>query len=249
MKKTKLLKLLLRIFIGLIILVFLLFIAAFIFLKHSQSSSKLLETSETDTVSLVWEPYACGGDCPYYRVLDAGKENNQKYVGKLADIQGYDVWQEFSKMKGVDDNQANDIYGAIFTSDKFVCTGRFKLYSKNLFWQCCMDSDDLAFEAEVCRQIPLSEEEQCRRLQYSFKEMNGREPDLLPQEAEAGDAEAQYLLGIMYEDGWACQPEDLDLARHWYEKSAGQGHQYAGEALERLRKEAEEKARPAENNE
>lgn len=40
--------------------------------------------------------------------------------------------------------------------------------------------------------------------------------------AELGDAEAQYNLGVMYDEG-AGRPRDLDVAAGWYRKAALQG--------------------------
>ena len=40
--------------------------------------------------------------------------------------------------------------------------------------------------------------------------------------AELGDAEAQYNLGVMYDEG-AGRERDLGLAAQWYRKAAGQG--------------------------
>ena len=41
--------------------------------------------------------------------------------------------------------------------------------------------------------------------------------------AEAGNAEAQFLLGTLYEEGRGVPP-DFDEAAHWYERAATQGH-------------------------
>ena len=40
--------------------------------------------------------------------------------------------------------------------------------------------------------------------------------------AELGDAEAQYNLGVMYDEG-AGRARDLAMAAQWYEKAAEQG--------------------------
>lgn len=49
--------------------------------------------------------------------------------------------------------------------------------------------------------------------------------------ASHGNAEAQFKLGGMYEDGQGV-PQNFDEARQWYEKAAAQGYQ---PAVERLR--------------
>ncbi len=41
--------------------------------------------------------------------------------------------------------------------------------------------------------------------------------------AEQGDAEAQYLLGYMYEKGNSV-PQDIQKAEHWYSMAAAQWH-------------------------
>ncbi len=40
--------------------------------------------------------------------------------------------------------------------------------------------------------------------------------------AEQGDAEAQYNLGLLYDNGWGV-PQDYGQARQWFEKAASQG--------------------------
>jgi hypothetical protein len=40
--------------------------------------------------------------------------------------------------------------------------------------------------------------------------------------AELGDAEAQYNIGVMYDEG-AGRPQDLAAAANWYRKAAQQG--------------------------
>ncbi len=51
--------------------------------------------------------------------------------------------------------------------------------------------------------------------------------------AEQGDADAQYLLGLMYRNGLDV-PEDYKLAVEWYRKSAEQGIKHARDAVSRL---------------
>ncbi len=46
--------------------------------------------------------------------------------------------------------------------------------------------------------------------------------DLFRAEAEAGNADAQYMLGAIYNDG-QIGPRDYATAARWYEKAAGQG--------------------------
>jgi TPR repeat protein len=44
--------------------------------------------------------------------------------------------------------------------------------------------------------------------------------------AEQGDAQAQYNLGIMYDNGQDV-PQDYTAAASWYRKAAEQGHAQA----------------------
>ena len=46
---------------------------------------------------------------------------------------------------------------------------------------------------------------------------------LLKKDAEAGNAEAQFELGLMHHEGQGV-PQDYAEARRWYEKAAAQGH-------------------------
>lgn len=48
--------------------------------------------------------------------------------------------------------------------------------------------------------------------------------------AEKGNAEAQYILGIMYVEGKAV-PQDYKVAMSWYRKAADQGHAGAQTSL------------------
>ena len=50
------------------------------------------------------------------------------------------------------------------------------------------------------------------------------------EQAEAGDAEAQYLLGFALEHG-VHDAIDLEAARAWYERAAAQGHPRAAYRL------------------
>jgi len=49
--------------------------------------------------------------------------------------------------------------------------------------------------------------------------------------ANAGDADAQYQLGVMCREGLGI-PVDAAQARVWFEKAAAQGHEAARAALE-----------------
>ena len=46
------------------------------------------------------------------------------------------------------------------------------------------------------------------------------------KEAEQGNADAQYRLGVMYGNGYGVQQNDEESAK-WYRKAAEQGHAYA----------------------
>lgn len=50
----------------------------------------------------------------------------------------------------------------------------------------------------------------------------GRAAELFTQAAEAGDAEAQYAIAVMYQTG-VGKPQDPQQAEHWLERSAAQG--------------------------
>ena len=51
--------------------------------------------------------------------------------------------------------------------------------------------------------------------------------------AERGLADAQFILGFMYENGYGVE-QDLRKAREWYQKAANQGNEDAKKVLERL---------------
>lgn len=59
------------------------------------------------------------------------------------------------------------------------------------------------------------------------EDFTGIEPEVVQQSAEQGNANAQLMLGTMYEDGVGGLPSDLRLAAHWYEKAAKQGYMKA----------------------
>ncbi len=52
--------------------------------------------------------------------------------------------------------------------------------------------------------------------------------------AEQGLAQAQFNLGLMYENGLSVQ-KDVNEARKWYQKSAAQEYSKSKQALERLK--------------
>lgn len=58
----------------------------------------------------------------------------------------------------------------------------------------------------------------------SNMDMTGIEPAVLRQSAEAGDKQAQLMLGTMYEDGVGGLPSDLREAAYWYEQAARQDY-------------------------
>ncbi len=51
--------------------------------------------------------------------------------------------------------------------------------------------------------------------------------------ADAGNIDAQYAIGYMYNLGYGVK-KDYKEAVRWYQKAAAQGDTYAIEALERL---------------
>ncbi len=55
-------------------------------------------------------------------------------------------------------------------------------------------------------------------------DLTGVEPEVVKQSAEQGDANAQLMLGTLYEDGADGLPSDFRLAAQWYEKAAKQGY-------------------------
>ena len=55
----------------------------------------------------------------------------------------------------------------------------------------------------------------------------------LRKEANEGNAEAQFELGLMYENGRVVK-RDFEKAVEWYTKSAEQGHQIAKIVLSEL---------------
>ena len=53
--------------------------------------------------------------------------------------------------------------------------------------------------------------------------------------AEAGDANAQNLLGVMYDVGFGVQEDDKEAVK-WYRKAAAQGNKQAQKELNNLLK-------------
>lgn len=51
--------------------------------------------------------------------------------------------------------------------------------------------------------------------------------------AEQGHANAQYMLGLMYDNGYGVMP-DYEEARKWYRKAAEQGDTFAQSRLNQL---------------
>ncbi|OQX16593.1 MAG: hypothetical protein BWK73_03210 [Thiothrix lacustris] len=56
----------------------------------------------------------------------------------------------------------------------------------------------------------------------STLDLAGIEPEVVRQSAEAGDKQAQLMLGTLYEDGLGGLPADLREAAYWYEQAAKQ---------------------------
>ena len=50
--------------------------------------------------------------------------------------------------------------------------------------------------------------------------------------AAQGDADAQYAVGLCYEEGMGVEV-DLDEAREWYQRAAKQGHKEAKRHLKK----------------
>jgi TPR repeat protein len=59
------------------------------------------------------------------------------------------------------------------------------------------------------------------------------------KKAAAGDADAQYFIGVMYDTGGEGAPKDPAKAREWYEKSAAQGRTTAMALLAKLYEDGE----------
>jgi TPR repeat protein len=57
--------------------------------------------------------------------------------------------------------------------------------------------------------------------------------DLFNKAAESGNINAEYYLGIMYENGYGVE-QNRSNALTWYSKAASHGHPLAGQAVERI---------------
>ncbi|MEN8219382.1 MAG: PEGA domain-containing protein [Pseudomonadota bacterium] len=57
---------------------------------------------------------------------------------------------------------------------------------------------------------------------------------LLRKQAKQGHAQAQFLLGKMYDNGYGVTENDQE-ARKWYRKSAEQGYAYAQDKLKQMK--------------
>lgn len=55
-------------------------------------------------------------------------------------------------------------------------------------------------------------------------DLAGVDPATIRQSADAGDKQAQLMLGTLYEDGLGGLPSDLREAAYWYEQAAKQGY-------------------------
>ena len=51
--------------------------------------------------------------------------------------------------------------------------------------------------------------------------------------ADQGDADAQYKLGLFYENGYGVT-QDKEQAMQWYKKAAEQGNESAKSAIDRM---------------
>ena len=51
--------------------------------------------------------------------------------------------------------------------------------------------------------------------------------------ADQGDADAQYKLGVFYENGYGVT-QDKEQAMQWYKKAAEQGNESAKNAIDRM---------------
>lgn len=71
---------------------------------------------------------------------------------------------------------------------------------------------------------------------FDFQEYDNARKWLLPW-AKKGEPDAQYRLGIMYEEGLGV-PADPDRARDWYQRAAKGGHAGARKRLKKMRRSA-----------
>ena len=85
---------------------------------------------------------------------------------------------------------------------------------------------DLSFERLMCQ---ASGPEELKELQKETGQIILKQKDydkvikLFKKGAKQGDADAQYNLGYMYENGDGVEG-DYVIAAEWYEKAAAQGH-------------------------
>ncbi|QTR47415.1 SEL1-like repeat protein [Thiothrix litoralis] len=82
--------------------------------------------------------------------------------------------------------------------------------------------DSASYPAPVATKVSLSVPKQDTNA--GSVDLTGIEPEVLRQSAEAGDKQAQLMLGTMYEDGLGGLPSDLRDAAYWYEQAAKQGY-------------------------
>lgn len=107
-----------------------------------------------------------------------------------------------------------------------------EIYDADRIWRQAQTGDPKAmYEMGKCFYYGTGRSENCRlALQYLLKP------------AEEGNADAQFLVGRIYEDGelvneseYQGVTKDLDKAAEWLAKAAEQGHERARQGLERLR--------------
>lgn len=92
--------------------------------------------------------------------------------------------------------------------------------------------DSASYPEPVTTKVSLSEPEPAPNSDTSNEnssasgnvDLTGIEPEVLRQSAEAGDKQAQLMLGTLYEDGLGGLPSDLRDAAYWYEQAAKQGY-------------------------
>ena len=185
--------------------------------------AELLAVSEPDTVAMKWEFYACGNDCPYYRVNSVEKEVNKQYQGRMADLRGYE-WQAPGHGG---ENRDEAVYRAMFY-DTLVCRGVFKQFSIPSHWECCLDgADNLAFYAESCEQV-----------QTPLEKVFGRDLNSILLAAASGEAEALLDMYHLCSGGhWL--PEDKMSALYWCALAAARGHEDGPYFLDRMRRDNE----------
>lgn len=69
---------------------------------------------------------------------------------------------------------------------------------------------------------------------YALIERCSSSPEQLIPKAEAGNAQAQYQLGQIYEKGLVMEEKSPEQAVQWYRMAAEQGHEGAQQALRRI---------------